>query len=366
MKNEILSDKQSIFLIITFILGTSEITATGLEARKDLWLAIIIAVAATLPIVLVYARLHIIFPGNDLFEMIEICFGTVIGKTINVFVVWFVLHVGAMMLRNYSQFVVNTTLINTPLQVIMISFILLSLWMVKEGIEVMGRWSVFFLPIVIAIIIIAVLLLIPKIEWDYMKPILYNGMRPVMKGAISAFSFPFTETVMFLMIFSHFKNTRSSYKVYVRGLLIGGGLILIISLTQLLVLGEYRMTSTYFTSYKTFRGINIREVIENLEIVIIAVITLAGFMKLSIFLLACCKGVAGLFDCKNYRFIVTPITLLMVNLSYFIHDSVMDFYNWVSKFWHYYALPVLVILPVIILMIGESKKKRSRISKTNI
>jgi len=85
---------------------------------------------------------------------------------------------------------------------------------------------------------------------------------------------------------------------------------------------------------------------------------LAGLIKVCICLLSTCNGFSKLFDLHDYRFIVTPIGLLVINLSYFIHDSIMDKTEFASDIYPYYAFPFHVILPIIIWIAAEIKKKQ--------
>jgi spore germination protein KB len=84
---------------------------------------------------------------------------------------------------------------------------------------------------------------------------------------------------------------------------------------------------------------------------------IAIFPKLSICFLSVCRGISKIFELADYRFIVTPVGLLIINLSYFLYDSIMDFIAWSIEIWPYYAFPFQVIVPVIVLIIGTIKKK---------
>ena len=79
---------------------------------------------------------------------------------------------------------------------------------------------------------------------------------------------------------------------------------------------------------------------------------------MSICLLAVCKGIAKFFSCTDYSFIVTPIGLLMNNLAIFIYDSKMEVIEFASTVSPYYKFPFQVVLPIIILIVAELKKKR--------
>lgn len=361
VNKEVISDKQGILIIIMFILGTSSIFVTGLEAQNDIWLAVILSILAALPIILIYARLHYIFQGEDLFSIIEICFGKFIGKVIGIIYVWFIFHTGTSVLMNWTQFVITVTFPETPIVIVTIIAIILSIWIVKEGIEVIGRWVSLFLLFVICIIISGIILSIPNMDIDNVQPLLYNGIKPVLKGAYSVFMFPFTQLVVITMSISNFRRKRSSFKIYILGLFIGGVLILLTSLSNILVLGVDIASNTYYPSYDSATKINIGNLLQRMEILVAIGFTLTAFLKISIYLLATCKGITKVFGYTDYRFIVTPIALLMINLSIFLNDSLMDYFSYITEVWIYYAFPFHVILPIIIWIVAEIRKKKLKV-----
>lgn len=337
MNKEIVSDKQGILLVIMFIVGTSSIIITGLEAEKDLWLAIILSILMALPMILIYSRIHSIFLEKDLFDIVEICFGNFLGKVIGLLYTWFAFHLSSFVIRDFGEFSVVIGMRDTPMIVIMIITAILYIWAVKEGIEVLGRVAEFFSIILVVFIYTTILLSIPNMDINNIYPVLSNGIKPVIKGAFSVFAFPFAELIIFTMAFSGFKTRKSSYTVYIYGLLIGGIIILSTSLANILILGLDAAAIRYFPSYAAVSRLNIGNFLQRIEIIISGIFLIGGFIKGSICLLVACKGVAKIFRYKDYRFVVTPFTLLLVNLSFLLYGNVMEFFYWSFKVWPYYA-----------------------------
>lgn len=357
MNKEVISDKHGIAIIILFIIGTSSIEATGLSAEKDLWLAIIIGILMALPIIISYIRIHYLFPGKDLFDILEICYGKYIGKAIVILFTWFVFDGIALVIRNYAQFVVTVSMIKTPLLIVIIFTMFLCVWIVKSGIEVIGRWSRFFLLLFISVMMISIVFLLPDMNINNIRPVLNNGMKPVLKGAYETLNFPFTQTVLFMMVLSKFKRKDSPVRIYMKGVLTGGVLVFIMSITNILVLGLNKISIVYFPTYATLTRIEIGSMIGRLEIISGTLLTIGVLIKTSIYLLAACKGVSKIFRYSDYRFIVTPIALLAINLSYFQFETITEYYEYTAT-WYHYGFPFHVILPIIIWITAEVKKKR--------
>ncbi|SKC42622.1 GerAB/ArcD/ProY family transporter [Maledivibacter halophilus] len=360
MNKEGISDKQGIAIISLFIIGSSIILATAGEAKKDLWIAIILSIIAAIPMILIYSRLLLIFPGHDLYGVLQIVFGEFIGKGISVLFIGFSFILGGLVLRVFGDFVNVASLTETPIIIPMLMIGTLCIWSVKEGIETIGRWGKFFLIGTAILIFIVSLLLISKMNINNLRPVLEEGIKPVFKGAFQAFTFPFTQLIVFSTIFTSRKK-KSVYKVYIMGLLIGGLVLYVSSITDILVLGSNTASNVYFPTFETARRLSLGRVGERLEIVIAITLLLGGYIKVCICLLSTCNGIAKIFNFNDYRFIVTPIGLLIIDLSYFIHNSVMEKAEFASEIYPYYAIPFQIILPVIIWIAAEIKKKKIEI-----
>ncbi|WP_432409091.1 GerAB/ArcD/ProY family transporter [Wukongibacter sp. M2B1] len=356
MKKEVISDKQGIFLMVLILLGTSVILVMGLNAKKDLWLANIVSILMALPMIIIYARLHYIFNGKDLFDILIICFGNFFGTGISILYIWFSFHLGTLIAKDFGIFITSVSFPETPEFTVILAIIVLGIFGVKKGIELLGRLAEFFTPFIIIFIFTIILLLIPHMNINNISPVLGNGIKPIIKGAFYSFAFPFAETVILTMFFSGFNSKKSPYKIYIAGLLIGGFILFSISLTILLVLGINSSLSSYFPTYSITTRINIGTFFQRLEIISATIFILGGFVKMSICLLAACKGTAKILNCTDYRFIVTPTALLMCNLSLFLHDSTMEVLEFASTVSPYYKFPFQVIFPIIILIIAETKK----------
>lgn len=358
MNKEVISDKQGIALIFFFFIGATAIFAQGLDAKKDLWLAFIVGMMMILPMILMYARLHHIFPNKDLFDMLEICFGKFMGKVIILYYTWSVYFIASDILVTFGQFFKMVSLFDTPQIIPIIMLAMLCIWGAKEGIEVLGRFSDFFFMFPIVTLFIIVLLLLPDMNMNHIRPILREGFQPVWKGAFSVFTFPLAQIVVFTMVFTNFTVKKSSYKVYTVGVFMAAGYLMILSLTNMLVLGVEGATSVHYPSYMAVSRIHITDIIDRMEVALTITFVLGGFIKISLLLLCTSKGITKIFGCKDYRLIVMPVSLLTINLSYFQYDSIMHYFEFNREIWPYYHLPFQLLLPMILWITAEIKKKR--------
>lgn len=265
------------------------------------------------------------------------------------------MHLGSLVLYNFSEFINIIGLPETPKLVPMACYMILCLWGVKEGIEVLGRWSEIFLIILILDILFESLLSIPNFRLHNIRPILEEGIKPVMSGAFSTFAFPSAETVIFTLVFSSLKNEKSPYKAYIIGLLLSGMVLVTIAVRNTLVLGSYVLSLNYFPSYVTASRINIGGFLQRLEALVSTAFLISGFIKISICLLGAAKGISKLFNFNDYRFLVIPSTLIIFNLSFVDYKDSMELAKWATDTYPYYAFIFQVILPVTIFIGAKIK-----------
>ena len=359
MSKETISDRQGICLIILFISGEALSRKTAPAAGKDLWLAILLAIAVTLLFTLAYARLLSLFYGKDLFDILECLFGKFFGKLIGLLFAGYVFYTGAWVLRDFSEFPVTVSIPETPRIVLAIFMIALCIWIVKEGLETLSRWATLFVLLDAPLPSLAILLLIEQMDLNNIQPVLYEGIEPVIHGAFQAFSFPFAETVVFIMVLSSLKSKASCYKIYIKGLLLGGMLIAGVSLAEILVLGPHWYSALFFPNHAAASIIDAGEALQRLEMIAIIATITSTFVKISVYLLAACNGIAKIFNLKDYKLLVFPVGLMMCNITLFGDESIIDLFKMLEDVWPYFAFPFQVVLPLAILIIAEISQRRS-------
>ncbi len=357
MNKEFISVKQGISIIIIFIMGSSLVLPTGAEAKNDLWIAIILGFVMAVPFITIYARVISLFPNKDFFDIVELLFGKIGGKFIALLYIWFALYLGSLVLRNFGEYLSAVGIPSTPMIVTMSILALLCIWVTKEGIEVLGRLCLLAVRFLVILVILTVVLLTTEWDFDNVLPIFYNGYKPVLIGAMNVFSFPFTEIVVFMMI-SSLDGVKNIYKTFWFGLAIGGLVVFLTSVNELMTLGYELYQQSYFPSHIAVSRLDIGNLLQRLEILPAVALLTGGFVKISTCLLAASKGLSRVFEYDHYRFIVTPLGILMVNLAYLVYNNIMDMVSWAKDYWPIYAFPFQVILPLIIWIAAEFKARR--------
>lgn len=357
MRKEQVSESQAYILIITFIIGTSLAVTSYSGSLQNTWISILLALAFAIPVVLIYAGILNTFPSKDLFQILEFVFGKIAGKIIGLLYTFYFLHLGAISVRIITEFIQVVSFPETPQYFTALFLGILAIYIVKSGLEVVFRVNKFLLPLLIFILLITFIMVIPSANVNNLLPILENGWLPVINSSFLPFSFPLGETVIFLALFNTVAIKKKNSKIFLIGILGGGFLLLSSIIRNILILGFPILSSSTFPSYHAVSLIDIGNYIRGIEIIVSIVITIAGFLKISVCLLAASIGICRIFNFSDYKWVSAPIALLMISLSFIIFKSTMHMIEWTNVY-KYYAFPFQVIFPVLILVVGIFRKNK--------
>jgi spore germination protein KB len=351
MNKELISGKQAVTIMVLFLIGSTIVTGVSSEAKQDSWIAFLLSIAMAVPALFVYARILHLFPGYDLYDIVFELYGKIVGRIITVLFIWYAIHLGSMVIRNYSEFVQIVAMPETPQLIIVLCMGILCIYAVKSGIETLGKWSMIICPFVIIVVLFTTILSLKDMKIHNLMPVM-ESLNNITDSSFDTFAFPLAETVLLTTIFSSIRTKDSVYKVYYWGLGIGGLVILILTLRNLLVLGAPMIADLYFPTYYSASIIQIGNYISRIEGSVASLYILSGFVKISVCLFAASKGVSKVFNLESYRPIVAPIGILMMTLSCTIYTSVMEMFEFM-KIYSYYMIPFQIILPLVILITAE-------------
>ncbi|MEK3833178.1 endospore germination permease [Paenibacillus sp. FSL M7-0896] len=362
MSKETIPAGQSISIAVLFVTGASLFLGTSSQSGNSSWIAQMLAILLAIPLMLIYARLHVLFPGKDLYDMLIEVFGSVLGRMLCCLYIWYALHLGALVLRNFGEFSKTVALTATPMLAPMLMIGLLCMWVVHAGIEVLGRSAKFLLLFSLIVIVILQLLSVPKFEYHHLKPLLHTRFNLILADTAGSFTFPFAEIVVFLGAFSAIPAKGSAKRVLVSSTLIAGGIIIMITLRNLLMLGPDILSSLYFPSYVAVSRINIGDFVTRIEGSAAIVFVTALFIKVSLCLYVTCNGVAKVFKLGSYRSVVLQMGLIMIYLSDFIYSNIMEMEEFAYHIYKVYALPFEVVIPVVLWLTAEllARRRNSR------
>ncbi len=358
MKKEMISMPQAFCIIAVFIWGSSVVMAGNTDVVQDSWISLLLAIAFAVPLLLIYARVMRLYPEKNIFEILQLVFGKIAGGLLIALISWYSLHLCAIVLNNFSQFIEIVAMPETPQLPLMIIMLAVTTYLAMSGSEALGKWSVISLPIILTVVILTIVLALPHMDFSNILPIFEHKFSQIADDSFKLFSFPFAETVLFLGIADSIKKQTNPYKLYVYASCFAGFILLLVMLRNIELLGELTKIE-YFSSYVAARIIDVGDFLTRIEGTISMNFIITGVTKTTLCLLVAAKGIAHLFGISNYRQILIPVSALSLALSITLYNSAMQMFGFFGAY-PYYAMPFQVFIPVALWLIAEMKTKRQK------
>ena len=343
MKKNSITYKQAVCIMVMFTLGTS-LMYNGSKVKQDTWIALFAAAFLFVPLMLMFARITHLYPGKNLYEILIEVFGKFFGKALTALYTLYAIHIGAMLMRFYSEFIQVMSLPETPQLIVLVFLFALGIYMVKSGAQTLGRWAKPALISVITSVIITVLISIRFINLNYIKPIAATPFPKLFGSSFGILSISFGDTILFLALFGAVKPEKSPYRIFTSVLLFSLPVMLVALLRNTFVLGFPSLEMYFFPSYTTVSVISIGEFFTRIEVLIGIAFLLDLFVKLCVCMFAASIGTARLFNLDVYKKIVVPVTLLMLTLAGILYENTLEMYLWFDIY-KYYAIPFQLIFP---------------------
>lgn len=359
MKNERATFSQVMFSIVLFNFGSSVVMGVSGGVNQDGWLTILLAALLVVPLFLVYGRIIRLFPEKDLFEVLEMVFGKIVGKVLTVLFIWYAVHLSSLVLRNFSEFTQVSAMPETPQLPIMILMILTTVYLARSSMPSIGKWSLvmsFFVLLVVAFTFTAS---IPDIKLEAFMPVLNHTPAKIAETTFQVFSFPYAESVIFLGLAGSFQKNSNPYKMFLYALGIVLVVFLLVFIRNLSLLGTTVMCLDYFPSYVAARIIEVGDFLARIEGSISTNFLFAGIVKITSCLLAASKGMACLFHLDHCRPVVLPMGMLALALCAIVYKSTMEMFAFLP-YYPYYAFPFQVAIPLMAWIGGEIYVKKHK------
>jgi spore germination protein KB len=350
--------------MFVFEVGSTTLFALGIKAKQDAWIVILVALIIGIVFIWIYTELQKAFPDKNYVEIILSVLGKPLGIPLALLYAVYWLWPAARNLREFGEMIIITALPETPLKFVLFLFILISLYGLLKGIEVVGRTSEVIMPLITFFLIgLYIMIYISGwVELSRLKPILGGGVKPIIKNAYPNVAiFPFGEIFIFSMYWCYCNDKTGIRKATILATVLSGILLSLSLIIDVSVLGvEYASIAT-IPFMEVIRMVKFGKIVTNIDAVGIAIIFLGGYYKMSLFLNGVTLVLITVFKRLNYKItlIFTSIFLLVVSI---IFEPSYAYHQWMTPFdTIFFYTSFLHVIPTLILIIYWVKKKSGRL-----
>jgi spore germination protein KB len=355
MNNGTVSTKQFVAILAMFMLGTAVILSGNGPAKQDSWISLLIAMAISSLNFFVYARLIHLHPGRCLFDMATDLFGAWLGKAVVALYVWYCMHLGALVLRSFNDFIQVVAMPETPAFPILALMGLLSVYAVASGTETFGKCCELLLFLLVLLVIITTSLLAKSMDPKNLLPMGAQGSKVILGNAYSLYIFPFAESAIFMCMAQSLGSGSNPYKAYYGALALSGALFLTATLRNIMVIGYPLLQTFYYPSYGVMQIVSIGDFLTRIEGTISSIFIMAGFVKISVCFFSASRGVVKLFGIDDHKQVIFPVFLLIVALSRITYHNAIELFE-AFDIYKYYTVPFLLVIPAAMLATAELKR----------
>lgn len=350
-----ISGTELVYLLISFLIGSSIIIFPGRGAQQNAWIAILIGAAVGVLLVLIFTALARRFPGKTIVEILETVFGPYLGKAFAVSFIWYSFHLGTLVIRDFTDFFTTVVMPETPDIVFAILLVAVSAFAVGNGLEVIARCSLLLLPLTIGLILTTFLLQLNQLDFKNFLPILETPWLQLFQSVHAIAAFPFGEAVIFLMILPFLSQPRTGRGRMMVGTILAACFIDLVALGSIGALGATRSIATY-PSLEAVKLINVPFLNIRLEIIVVVNFLTMGFLKIAALHYSTVLGLGQIFRFHSMRPLIVPVGIWLVLVSLINYSSSIENYEFVEVAYPIYALPFQLVIPLVTLLVALIRK----------
>lgn len=363
MEKAKISTYQLFTLIVLFELSSAILIPLGLGAKQDAWLAILLGMAGGCFLFLIYYSLYQYYPRILPTEYMQKLIGRFFGRILGFLYIFFFLYLAARVLRDFGEMLLTVAYPSTPLFIVNAALIVVVVYTVKKGIEVLARTGELFIILVFLLAITSLVLIVFSglIEITNLQPVMEVNITEMMTTVYSETLFmPFAEVLVFTMIFPYLDQPKKLKRTGLFALGLSGIALAATIAINISVLGVNTASRSQFPLLSTIQFIEIADFIERLDIYFMLALVIGGFFKISVFLYAASIGAANLFTIKNASQLTYPMGFIILILSVVIASSFPEhIYKVLQTHILLFTLviPFFVVIPVFLLIIAFFKNR---------
>lgn len=342
-----ISSSQLMFLFIG-LMQANTLTAAFIVGvtKQNTWIVLLLGFFIISIMLLVYTWLNKKFPDKNLIEMNEAIYGKYIGNLLSLlYIYWFWFLIPAN-LRFIGDFFSTYLFEGMDVYVFVLSIVLVSIYTLKKGIEVIARTGFVITVIGIISYMLISIFTIKDLHLSNFLPLFQINLKELIQGTNSMLTLPFGETIVFLMFYPYVNDTKQVRKSAFTGFIIGSIYFLTIILRNIAVLGNISFIHV-LPSYQVARFINVGEIITRTEVLIALTLLFCVFLKVIIFYYATALSISQFFKLQSYKPIVIPIGIISIILSISMYSSSAEEAYEAANIYPIFAIPFIILFPII-------------------
>lgn len=354
-----ISTNQTVMLIVNFIFGAGILilprSVTDKVKTPDGWISVIISGLLITLLAFLLVKLCKQYPNETYFQFTQKIIGKWLGISLSIIIIIYYICLSALEVRVMAETTRLFLLQGTPNWAILIPFLWVGLYLVLGGINPIARILEIIFPITVFFFLLVIFLGIGIIEIDNLRPVLGNGIKPVLNGLkTTSLSFSGFEVILFIFMFMKDKTKVS------KTIMFGIGIPFIFyTITVVAVVGAFSVDGVLLQTWPVLTYIRSYDIqglfVERFDSLLLVIWIMQIFATFIIAFYICSLGMAQIFNKKSIKpflFGTLPFIYIIamipkdINQTFLLGDTIGNA-----------AFYLFGIVPLLLLVISFVRKK---------
>lgn len=297
-------------------------------------------------------------------EKIDYLFGNKIGFIINTIFSLLLISLAITLLYNINNFILSQFLYRTPFLVSCTLLMILIIYNVNKGINVITKTALLLLIINIILYTINITSLFQHIDINNFLPLLKENTKNIIPTSIKISCINYLPLLTILTIPKNKLTVPEKYSktiiiAYIIGAIISFGLVI----TTFGVLGIDLINTFEYSEYIVLRKVKLLGFLERIENIISLQWIIGSFVYLTFIIYIISKNIPHKSNKKD-KYITLIIGTILIILTIYIFKDNTIFDTYIKKIFPYIMGSILLIYIILFIKILFSKKQNNNLQKT--
>lgn len=357
-KNKI-SVRQIMLLVMTMIFTPSVRSLaqyTAKEAAQAGWVAPIFSFFFFVILIYIYRKIFSKYKKESFTAIISDIFSGFVGKPlIFLYILWLTV-LAAFYLRIYAERLIITAYPDIDIKIFILTMLGLIAFALRFSFVPLARFGEIAFTVIIFIFFSLWLLAIPNYNLNYVLPVRYPDVLPILKGSVKVLAYNVYIIILFLLC-SQVSDKNNTPKIGLQG-----GMFLSFSQTLLAfavfaTIGTSLITRTSYSFLLVVKQISLYGTIERIEALIIASWIMADFVLIGVLVYCVLDLIKQLFGLSEQKGLLNIYLIFLYFFSVYFCVAIFG----IEKLAEEVLIPVNVIMgfcvPVLLFTVGKIRGK---------
>lgn len=364
--NDTISINQMIFILMLTMVGTGILTlprSLAEAAPYDQWIILLAGGLLALSIALIHGLIIKLSPNKQYFQILCDALTKPVAYVIGFVYIIYLIGMIALITRTFGEVIKAFLLTRTPLEVINVSILAVSVYLARRGVEVLARMMEFIFPILILFSIFIFGLSFLGSDFSNLLPVFEIEFNDIIKGLpVTLTSFIGFEMILFFGGYlDKPQNATKSYRAIIAVLFF----YLLTVIATFAQFGPIQMKYLVWPMIDLFYTIRLPGLfIENVQVIVMSLWILAIFSTIAPMHLAAVTMAESITKSKDQAYLAAPFLPIIYFIS-IIPENISENHKLLGMYANYFSSIMILVIPLIILISLVIQKKLRKEAKPN-